>query len=133
MINMPKNKDYKTVMQVDTKVYPLDAIYATSCVFIDKAYIFLNNYKEKQLKIEFRPKEGTSEQVLEEIKREFGNELLNYLHRIGVAKNNKKVREQIVQRALYSSIGDSLLGDDEKSEDKNRKDDPLGIRNPWNE
>ncbi len=130
-----KNNKIKTSkVSIDTKLYPLEAIYGASSVFVDRVYIFLSNYKDKKLDVEFKVKEGEKKENLEKMEGEFMNELMNYVYRINIAKTNKKIREQIVQRALYSSIGDSLLSDEDDEDDEDDdNDDPLGIKNPWNE
>jgi len=126
-------KNEKLKMTIDTKIYPLEAIYGASSVFIDRMYIFLSNYKDKKINIEFTAKEGAKKGDIKKLEGEFMNELINFVHRMNIAKTNKKIREHIVHRALYSSIGDSLLGDDEEDNDDVDDDDPLGIKNPWNE
>lgn len=132
---MSKGVELEMSIKVDTKLYPLEAVHATACVFIDKVYIYLSEYKDGIVTIEFSAKEGTKKKELDSIKGEFMNELLNFLHRINIAKNNKKVREHMVHRALFSSIGDSLLSDDDDDDEVDSliddSDDPLGIKNSW--
>lgn len=110
---------------LDTKIYPKEAIYGAAYVFIDRAYIHLD-MKGNRIEVSFKPKASISQKQLEALKGEFENELLHYVHRLSIAKNNKKIREQIVERALYGSI-------EGEGEDSDDFDDPLGIAIPWEE
>ena len=44
-------------VSVDTKIYPLDVIYSSAYVFLDKAYILLDGNPEEVVVVELRPKE----------------------------------------------------------------------------
>src|SRR3989339_902529 len=94
----------KIKIKLDIGIYPLEAVYAACYMFIDRVYIYL-----------------------EDINGEFLNELLHCVYRINIAKNNKKIREYIVEKALFSAISQS------DNEDDLIFDDPLGIAIPWEE
>ena len=123
---MPKTNDKTLNITLDTQIYSKEAIYGAAYVFIDRMYIYLDMKGKDKIEVVFKPKEGSDKKKLEALKGEFQNELLHYVHRINLAKNNKKIRELIIERALYSSIeGDNLESDE--------FDDPLGIAVPWEE
>lgn len=122
-------KKIKTI--VDLKIYPLEAIYGAAYVFVDKAYIFLDSQEGGKVEIFFRAKEETSLRELEKIEGEFMNELLNYTLRLKLSESNKKIREYVVEQALFSALGRGegiLKNEGEKFE---FEDDPLGIAIPW--
>lgn len=125
---MPKEKDTIKIL-LNTKTYPKEAIVGASYVFIDRAYIFLDNPEKDSMAVSLKSKKNISEKKLEELKGEFHNELLNYVHRINIAKANKKIREYIVERALFASVENESgsTGGDAGF------DDPLGIAVPWEE
>jgi len=117
-------------IKLNSKIYPVEAILNACYLFIDRAYIFLDSDpKGIQIKISFKSKSGDSKKQLEALKGEFMNELLHCVLRYGISKDNKKIREYIVGRALYSVLPSSEAV---SSNDKiNYQDDPLGIAKPW--
>lgn len=101
---------------VSAKVYPLEAVYSACYVFIDRAYVYLSLSKEGDFIVRLTAKENTSMKQFSEIAGEFQNELLNATLRVVLAKNNKKIRQNIVERALFSSVGeDEIWMNDEVS------------------
>ena len=108
--------------------YPMDALYGAAYVFLDKAYLFLDNKSSKKIEVSLKGKKKLNKNQLEDLKGEFLNELLNYTVRINLSKKNKKIREYIIGQALFSSLGN----DEVNKEDKVKyEDDPLGIAIPW--
>ena len=122
---MPKNNNAKILL--DLKVYPLEAIYGAAYVFVDRAYIFLDQPTKDTVEVSLKPKGDVKAKTADSIKGEFLNELLNYTLRLSLAKYNKKIREYIIERALYASVQS-----DEPAFDA-EFDDPLGIAVPWEE
>ncbi|MDD4996427.1 MAG: His-Xaa-Ser system protein HxsD [Patescibacteria group bacterium] len=109
---------------LDSKIYPLEAIYQTCNIFLDRAYIFLDSKSSGKIEVFLKSKEKISEKQLSSLRGEFLNELLNSALRLEIAKRNKNIREAIIGQALLSA------SNDEKS---NFQDDPLGIAVPWEE
>jgi len=125
-------KKNELVISLNPKIYPLEAIYGACYVFIDRAYLFLDGYPKKEIKVSIMGKQELKLKDLEKIAGEFKNELLNYTLRLSIAKNTRKIRETIVERALFSA----LPRDEEialEKEDKTFEEDPLGIAVPWEE
>lgn len=137
MVKKTENNN-TTKLVIDTKTYPLEAIYGASYVFIDRAYLFLKSRPSKKIEVSFKGKKKISNKQLEKLSGEFLNELLNYTVRIKFAKYNRKIREYIVSQALFSAIGGEQISKTppakESPEEKfEYEKDPLGIAVPWEE
>jgi len=129
---MRKNK---IVFSLDVTTYSLQAIYATAYSFVDRVYVFLDR-KGKKIKVVLESKGNLKKKGLEDLKKEFHNELLNYLLRVEIAKRNQKIRDFIVGTALVSALPTELLTQSSKPEISGTADwqkDPLGIAIPWEE
>ena len=117
-----------TKIILSTKIYNLEAILSTCYTFIDRAYIFLDSdTKGEKVTVSLKGKKRLSSKKIEQLKGELMNELLHFSLRHKVNKNNRKIREFIVSRAIYSALPDS--GEKFDSD----LDDPLGIAIPWEE
>lgn len=127
-INSPKNQ---IIFFLNSKLYPIEAIYSAAYVFIDRAYIFLDGDPQKEIIICLKGKKKMNFKELEGLQGEFHNELLNYLLRVKIAKRNKKVRDFIVGTALVSSS--NIFNSSLDGSDNDYLDDPLGIAVPWEE
>lgn len=112
------------------KLYPLEAILNACYSFLDQAYFFLDyDEKRKEVSVSLKKKKNISLAKFENLKNEFENELIHCALRFQVAKNNKKIREFIVSRALFSLLPTmDILTDEEKF---NYNEDPLSIAAPW--
>lgn len=119
-------------IKLNPKIYPLEAILNACYNFIDRAYIFLDtDHKSEIIKVSLKGKNKLSQSRLETLRGEFMNELLHCALRYQISKNNKKIREYIIGRALYSALPSSdLFTADEKLD---YQEDPLGIAIPWEE
>ena len=117
-------------IKLNSKIYPLEAILNAAYSFIDRAYIFLDSgSKGAQIKVSLKGRGKISKKQLEGLKGEFMNELLNCALRYAISRENKKIREYIVGRALYSFLpAEDLARFDNKT---NYREDPLGIAKPW--
>ena len=115
-------------IKLNSKIYPLEVILSACYVFIDRAFIFLDgDFKKDLIKVSIKGKRGLSEKQLEWLRGEFMNELLHCALRYKISKSNKKIREYIIGRAIYSALPT-------KSEElSGYQEDPLGIAIPWEE
>lgn len=127
-INSQKNQ---IAFFLNSKLYPLEAIYSTAYVFLDRTYIFLNGDPKKEVIVYLKGKKKMNLKELEGLQGEFHNELLNYLLRVKIAKRNKKVRDFIVGTALVS--GSNIFNSSLDGSENDYLDDPLGIAVPWEE
>ena len=129
-----KNNHNSIFITLNPNIYPLESILNTCYVFIDSFYIFLDSGSKGNIKVYIKGKKVISKKQLELLKGKFNNELLYNALRYKISKNNKKIREYIIGRALYSALPDSDLS---FKIDNNKKldyiDDPLGIAIPWEE
>lgn len=124
---MLKKTDKKELnISLDLSIYPKEAIMGTAYVFIDKVYVYLDIKEKGKIYVSLKNKDKDADIVVTE--GEFMNELLNYVHRLNISKYNKKIRESMVERALYSSVGDNMFDDQDDD-----FEDPLGIAVPWEE
>lgn len=123
------------IIKLNSKIYPLEAIINTCYAFVDRGYVFLDtNSKGNQVKVSIKGKRRSSVKELESLQGEFMNELLHSTLRYTVSKNNKKIREYIIGRALYSALPASELPATDISNPDGEFDyqkDPLGIAIPW--
>ena len=130
-IKISKKKN-QLLISLNPKIYPLEAVYGACYVFIDRAYLFLDGNPRKKIKVFIKGKEELNSKELEKLAGEFKNEILNYTLRLSIAKNTKKIRETIVEKALFSALPHEEIVAEEK-EEKVFEEDPLGIAVPWEE
>lgn len=143
-------------LNIDTAVYPLEAVYAAAYTFTREAYVEIGSLKKGQLAVTLEPKDGgRAEKALQ---GEFRNELLHHAFRLKMAERNQALREKIVVQALVSAqpqpaskkaapqqpgpapaapaaLDAELEKEIEKllkeAEGSDYKGDPLGIAVPW--
>lgn len=97
-------KMISVTFEVDTKIYPMEAIYSAAYTFIDRAYIYLSGNPKGIIRVNFRPKNGAYN--FEDIRGEFMNELLSCSLRNQISEKNHKIREYIVGAALLGASGE---------------------------
>ncbi|MFA6285182.1 MAG: His-Xaa-Ser system protein HxsD [Parcubacteria group bacterium] len=126
-------KENQIVFQLSSRNYPLEAVHNTAYVFLDRAYIYLDGDPEKEIVVSLKGKDKLDKIQLEALRGEFLNELLNYLVRIQIAKQNKKIREFVVGSALIHGLGTDLMSNEniDNGSTGEWKSDPLGIAVPW--
>jgi len=125
-------KENKITILIDPTIYSLEAIYSAAYIFIDKAYLFLEKGPKNQVAVSIKGKEKLTLKELKDLSGEFHNELLNCALRDKISKNNQKIREYVVARALMSAAEE-----ENKPLMKTKKEvwqkDTLGIAIPWEE
>ena len=137
------NKEGFVSVSVNPRIYSMDIIYSAAYVLIEKAYIVLDGDPDEEVLVEIRAKEKNVK--LEDLGREFNNELITYALYKSQVEKNKNVRDAIVQRALLTNQQESEFDfSDNESEQPSEEsedfddgdsylDDPLGIAKPWEE
>ena len=128
-----EEKENKIIIIVNPLLYSLEVIYSAAYVFIDRAYLFLDESPKNQIAINIKGKEKLTKKQLEDLAGEFCNELLNCALRDKISKNNQKVREQIIARALFSAEETSNEKINKKIEKEKWQKDTFGIALPWDE
>ena len=128
-------KENKIVVPVNPQLYSLEAIYGASYIFLDRAYLFLDGNPKSQVMVTLKGKERLNKKQLKDLAGEFYNELLNCALRNQISKNNQKIREYIVARALFSTTEEKKAKKEiEKETEKEEwQKDTLGIALPWEE
>jgi len=118
-------KDGYVMVSVNPKIYPLDIVLSAGYVFTERCYVLVDGDPEEELIVELRPKKKES---IENLGRDFNNELINYANYAVRALKNERMREMIVQRALQTNSEEPKPGPD-----KPWFDDPEEIAVPWEE
>ena len=88
--------------ELNEDLYPLDAIYGASYIFIDRCYVFLTRPADQMVNVRLRRKEPTEAEELRALAGEFANELLNQVLRTRIAASTSGIREQYMARAFFS-------------------------------
>jgi len=118
------------IWTINPKIYPLDVVYQAAFVFIDKSYMTLDKNAEGHIMVKLKGKEPLERAGLEVLQGEFANELLSQAVRRKLAKDNKRIRELIVAKALFSAGRP-----DELNEVMSNLEQPGGseVPRPWDE
>ena len=122
--NMEIHKEQNYVLvNINPKFFPLEVIYSALYIFLDKAYAVVDGDPAIQVIVELKPKKESN---LEELGREFNNELLSYANYSEMSKKNQKIREILLSRALLPAAKPEIKPEEEF-------EDPEGIAIPWEE
>src|SRR5262245_7975268 len=90
-------------LSLDGGLYPQDVLYAAAYVFMDRAYVLLDQVGSRFL-VHLRGKHALDEPVLRALAGEFENELLAQSLRLRVVDANQKIIEQITSLALAGAV-----------------------------
>ena len=106
------------VLELSPKIYPLDVIYSAAYVFLDRAYVLLDE-KDGKIVVQLSPKQKRDSR---ELAKEFTEQLINYSFYKKQLEKNAVVKELILKEIFtqFSSEDDYLK-------------DPEGIMIPWEE
>ena len=119
-------------LQVDASIYPLEALYGASYVFIDRAYVLLDRPAPDRFRVTLTAKKGATETFLRALAGEFANELLNQVMRRRVGESTAKIREyymaKVFSGANRPATIEALLAELDEEE---LAEDPLSIAVPW--
>jgi His-Xaa-Ser system protein HxsD len=126
-----KNKGNKIVVFLNPKLYSLEAIYGAAYVFLDRAYVYLEEAAKSKVKVTLKGKKRLTEKGLDGLRDEFLNELLNFSLREQISKSNKKIREYIVARALSSASATGIPGRKPMGQEDIRERKLSGGVIPW--
>jgi His-Xaa-Ser system protein HxsD len=116
----------------DSKVYPLDAVYAAAYVFIDRCWVIVGDDGGKW-RVSLAPKKGPLDaDALSAALGEFSNELLSAAWRAEITKQNRATIEAVTMQALGGAMGPPSLDELEDFDFTNEPfEDPLGIAQSW--
>lgn len=97
--NININKDHAELV-IDGRIYSKENIFAAGYIFLDRAYIILDQDKNKFI-VHIYPRDKRAN--LKVLSFDFYNELLNYAHYFSRVKANAAAIKIIMQRALFSA------------------------------
>ena len=122
-------------VSVNPDVYSLDVVYGAGFVYVDRAFVMLDRGDEDHVLVTLTARAESDEAALTELGGAFANELLTQAFRESLAKKTLKIRELVINRALYSTLDSGSAGDLDFEDDDDLEflDDPLGIAVPWEE
>jgi His-Xaa-Ser system protein HxsD len=132
-INLAYDLDDRQVsFNISEDLFPLDAVYGASYLFVDKCWLFLTRPCKGTVGVHLKTKEQSDEPALEALAGEFSNELLNQTLRVRIGESTATLREYTMARAFFttpvqSSI-DALLAELDAEE---LEEDELEISVPW--
>ena len=120
--------------EVDESVYPLEAVYGSCYVFLDKCFVYLSRPKPEVVGVRLTSRESATPAELEAFAGEFANELLSQTVRQRLSLSSARIREYYTAAALRAATSapsvDDLLAELESEE---LLEDPLEIMVPWEE
>ncbi len=120
-------------INLDAEVYPLQALYGASYIFIDRCYVFIDRPDDKVFRVTLSAKDAAPEaEALRALVGEFANELLSCAWRHQITQDNRTIIETVTMQAIAGAMGEPSL-DDLASFDFSDEafDDPLGIAQSW--
>jgi His-Xaa-Ser system protein HxsD len=127
--------DRSVSMNLDAELYPLQAVYGASYIFLDRCFVFLDRPEPGQLRVTLSAKQAVDEaEALRQLIGEFANELLSCAWRHQVTQDNRVAIETVTVQAIAGAMGEPSLDDlaDFDFTDE-ALDDPLGIAQSWEE
>ena len=95
-------KDEEAILRINPSVYPLERVYATAYIFLDKYYFLLDGDKEKEIIVNVKPKEPKTAKELERFANRFFEEMLSITNYFNQLERNREMINLILQRALFS-------------------------------
>jgi His-Xaa-Ser system protein HxsD len=122
-------------MRVDATLYPLDALYGASYVFLDRCYVLLDRPSPSETRVTLSWKKGEPpDGALRALAGEFANELLSCAWRSKINQESRAIIEAVTAQALGGAMGAPTLDDLEKFDFSGEAfEDPLGIAMSWEE
>lgn len=129
-------KENFVLIDVNSKIYPLEIVYSAAYVFLDRAYILIDGDPEDKLLVELRLKKTGD---LEKLAMEFNNELVNYAVYAVQALRTQGVRDALVQKIFAANTESAeatgaveACVEEDTFEGLDYQEDPLGIAKPHN-
>ncbi len=117
---------------IDEQLYPRDAIYGATYLFIDRCYVLLDRPADQRVAVRLRTKGPATAAELEALAGELANELLNQVLRLRVGESTARIREYYMARAFFASDQkstiDQLLAELDAEE---MAEAPLEVAVPW--
>jgi len=139
--------DASVSISIDAAMYPLEALYAASYTFIDRAFVLLDRPSSERYRVVLAPKksEGDVRTQLTRLAGELANELLAAAYRQRLHTENRALIESVTMRAMTGALGppagsgppalDAPSLEELEAFDFSAEafEDPLGIAMSWEE
>ena len=122
-------------LTIDAEIYPLQALYGASYVFIDRCFVFIDRPEAGRFRVTLGAKQAVEDAAaLRALVGEFANELLSCAWRHQITLDNRVAIETVTVQAIAGAMGEPSLDDlaDFDFTDE-ALDDPLGIAQSWEE
>ena len=121
-------------VEVDESVYPLEAVYGASYLFLEKCFVYLSRAQPNVVRVRLTARDAATPAQLDALAGEFANELLSQATRLRLSQATLRIREYYTAAALRAAASspsvDDLLAELESEE---LLEDPLEIMVPWEE
>jgi len=88
------------IISVNPKIYPMSVIFSAAYIFIDKAYVIVDGDPSEEILVQLKAKGKKTS--LEELGRQFNNELINYSFYAAQTARSMPIRTAMVQRAFFT-------------------------------
>ena len=113
----------KFQLVIDTQIFPKDIILKAAYNFLDKGYFLFNHDADKNIVLQFTKKADVDTDP-KTIVGEFSDELLDVYLRDKIEKDNKVIREAIVEKAINGPLDmqNFVSLDVEKNQEQNQID-----------
>lgn len=133
--------DARATVEIDTTLYPIDAVYGAAYVLIDRCYVLLDRAgaadgEAGRVRVTLTPKRPGEHATaaLREAVGELANELLSCAYRLRIHAENRALLEAVTMRAMAGAMGPPSLDDLEGFDfSGDAFEDPLGIALSWEE
>ncbi len=134
---LPEPESNRVRISLDRSLYPLDAVYGASYVFIDRCFVYLDAPGPDRIEVLLQGRDDLEKSGLEVLAGEFANELLSHAWRHEIAEANRPILEAVTAQAMAGALGTPALEDlddlDEMDFSEETFEDPLGIAMSWEE
>ncbi len=98
--NIEFYEDY-AVVKVDPRIFSLDIVFMAAYVMVDRAYVFVTGDPKVEIRVQIR---SFDKEKLEEVAREFNNQLLNYAVYDIQSRRTADLRKILLAKALLSNL-----------------------------
>ena len=88
---------------VDETVYPLDAVYGASYLFVDRCFVFLSRPSPQAVNVRLTSRGSATTAELDALGGEFANELLSQAARLRLSQATSRLREYYTAAALRAA------------------------------
>lgn len=96
-----QEEDGSAVIEVNTRLYSVQTIHSAGYVFMDKAYVRLEERGRDKVSVLLTPKAKGAD--LQQLAMDFSQEMLSYAHYFSSLKINAESLKLLLQRALFSA------------------------------